>query len=217
MIKAVIFDMDGLMFDTESLYYETEKIMATKRGKIFSKELMHKMMGRKSLESIKIMKEELGLKESLGSLNKERESLYEKLLLKKAFPMKGLNDLLEIVLNLKKFLALATASKRRFVEILLNKFHLTHFFKAIITEENVLKGKPDPEIYSAVISKLDLHPNNCLVLEDSRNGLLAAKNAGCFCIVVPNQFTMSQDFSEADMIVSGLDDKRIIEFIRRKS
>lgn len=101
---TVIFDMDGLMVNTESLYFQANIEMAKKRGKKFDKRLSKNMMGRKSRDSISAFKKGLKLKESVASLEKEREIIYKKLIQKKLSPMPGLFNLLNL---LKKIIILS--------------------------------------------------------------------------------------------------------------
>jgi len=70
----------------------------------------------------------------------------------------------------------------------------------------VSKKKPDPEIYNLALERLGLKPNECVVIEDSRNGLLAAKAAGMFCVITTNGYTEDEDFKEAELVVSELGD-----------
>ena len=80
------------------------------------------------------------------------------------------------------------------------------YFAGIFAGDIVSKKKPDPEIYNLALQNLNLRPSDCIVIEDSRNGLLAAKGAGLKCIITTNGYTEKEDFSEADMVVSELGD-----------
>ena len=79
-------------------------------------------------------------------------------------------------------------------------------FGVILAGDVVSKKKPDPEIYTLVLERLHLKPTECVVVEDNRNGLLAAKGAGMYCIVTTNGYTEDEDFREADLVVSELGD-----------
>jgi len=76
----------------------------------------------------------------------------------------------------------------------------------ILAGDVVSKKKPDPEIYNLALRRLDLKPNECVVIEDSRNGFLAAKTAGIYCVITTNSYTKEEDFTEADVVVSELGD-----------
>jgi HAD superfamily hydrolase (TIGR01509 family) len=79
-------------------------------------------------------------------------------------------------------------------------------FDLILAGDVVSKKKPDPEIYNLALQRLDLKPNECVVIEDSRNGFLAAKTAGIYCVITTNSYTKDEDFTEADVVVSELGD-----------
>jgi HAD superfamily hydrolase (TIGR01509 family) len=79
-------------------------------------------------------------------------------------------------------------------------------FDVILAGDVVSKKKPDPEIYNLALEQLALEPAQCVVIEDNRNGLLAAKGAGMYCIVTTNAYTQDEDFAEADLVVSELGD-----------
>jgi beta-phosphoglucomutase-like phosphatase (HAD superfamily) len=91
------------------------------------------------------------------------------------------------------------------VERLLGPERRSHF-DAILAGDVVSKKKPDPEIYNLALNRLSLKPSECVVVEDSRNGLLAAKAPGMYCVVTTNNYTKDEDFAEADIVVSELGD-----------
>ena len=92
------------------------------------------------------------------------------------------------------------------VESLLGPQRKAHFAE-ILAGDVVSKKKPNPEIYNLALQRLRLKPDECVVVEDSRNGLLAAKAAGMYCIVTTNGYTENEDFTEADIMVSELGDE----------
>ena len=89
------------------------------------------------------------------------------------------------------------------VERLLGSKRKSHF-AAVLAGDVVSKKKPDPEIYNLVLEKLQLNPRQCIVIEDSRNGLLAAKAAGMYCVVTTNGYTEDENFAQADLVVPEL-------------
>jgi beta-phosphoglucomutase-like phosphatase (HAD superfamily) len=89
-------------------------------------------------------------------------------------------------------------------------------FAAILAGDVVFKKKPDPEICSLALDRLGLQAQECVVIEDSRNGLLAAKGAGMTCVITTNGYTENEDFSQADLLVSELGDKPHIQVTLEK-
>jgi HAD superfamily hydrolase (TIGR01509 family) len=106
-------------------------------------------------------------------------------------------------------LAVCSTSHERAVNLVVEKLlgpERKAHFNAILAGDVVSKKKPDPEIYNLVSQRLNLEPSECVVVEDTRIGLLAAKAAGMHCIVTTNNYTKDEDFAEADLLVSELGD-----------
>jgi len=213
-VKAVIFDMDGLMIDTERLYFEVERIMARKFGKEVKDETLWKMMGRKPLEAITVFAEDLELDISPKKLLEIRDELFVKKLVNEVEPMSGLFDILNILKGKVK-MAIATGSPQKFLKIVLDKLKIESYFDVFVTSDEVEKGKPDPEVYNTAVKRLKVAPFECVVLEDSSNGALAAVRAGCYTIAVPTVYTNKQDFSFVNYVAKDLKDaaEKINEFL----
>ncbi len=203
MFKAIIFDMDGLMIDSEKLYMKAEGEIAESYGKTVTQETMYKMMGRGTLESLQIFKDDLNLPLPVEELVRLREKKMLELFRNETEPMKGLFDI--IAAFYEKFqLAIATGSTQILADIAVDQLKIREKFALIQSSEKLSKGKPDPEIYLTVTTKLGCKPGECIVLEDSENGIKAGKAAGCYVIGVPNEHTINHDLSQADAIAGSL-------------
>jgi len=115
----------------------------------------------------------------------------------------------EAIADGKITLAICSTSNERSVNLIAEKLlgpARKAKFRAILAGDVVSRKKPDPEIYKLASERLDLEPDECVVVEDSRNGLLAAKAADMHCIITTNGYTEKEDFSEADLVVSELGD-----------
>jgi HAD superfamily hydrolase (TIGR01509 family) len=216
-IAAAIFDMDGLLVDTEGLYFKAESKIARRRGKHFTVSLMQKMMGHKAAQSIRIMMDNLGIDGPIEEIEALRDTLYRDLLDKGVKPMRGMLDLLTWLESHGYRKAVATASKPEFKDIIFDHLDLHHRFEVVVTADQVSEGKPSPEIYQLALHHLCLDPRECIILEDSPPGLKAAKRAGCPCIIVPNRFTRSQNFSEADLVAPHLFHQSIRQLFQEPS
>jgi HAD superfamily hydrolase (TIGR01509 family) len=216
-VKALIFDMDGLMIDSEKLYYETERELARYLGREVSDSTLQKMMGRTPVESMQVFIDDLGLDISPDMLVAMRQKEMERKLRERVEPMDGLHELVQAASS-HFTLAIATGSPRHFVDIVLIRLDLDGAFSVVQTSETVTKGKPDPEIYDLTVQKLGFDAGQCIVLEDSHNGALAAKRAGCYCIAVPSRYTRNQDFSFVDYVASWLGDAHdhILEMLEER-
>lgn len=212
-ITTAIFDMDGLMFDTESLFRIVHEELARKYGTEFTIEMQNKMMGKKPLEAIELMIQELGLPLDPKGFLVERDALYVELLKTRSETMPGLFELLDFLDSKGVRRGMATSSIRPWVDILLDRFDLRKRFDAIATGEDAARGKPEPDIYLKALYDLKAKPEETIALEDALNGVRAAKAAGCFAIAVPNAITAHQDFSVADLVASSLSDPRIRSLI----
>jgi HAD superfamily hydrolase (TIGR01509 family) len=107
----------------------------------------------------------------------------------------------------------ATSSARRYLETILQRFNLLERFHFTLTAEDVTHGKPHPEIYLKAAERLQVAPQEMLVLEDSHAGSLAAAKAGAVVISVPNEHSRFQDFSHAVAIATRLDDACVLQLL----
>lgn len=208
MIKAVVFDMDGLMIDSERLYFEVEREMARRYGREVKDETLWRMMGRKPIEGLTIFVEELGLPLEPAEAVRLRNDLMRERMKHDLQPMPGLFSILE-ALHGKFKLAVSTGAPQEFLDIALNKLGVREKFDALQASDHIRKGKPAPEIFLKTCQKLGVRPEEAIVLEDSENGVIAGKRAGCFVIAVPSEYTRGQDFSQADFIATSLFDAEI--------
>ncbi len=208
MLLAIIFDMDGLMVDTEILYWEVlNEIVAGYGKKEIGETVMIKMMGRSPLDSMRVFVEELRLPVTAEDILQQRDALMERKLRNGVEPMKGLHEIIAAFSGKVK-LAIATSSCRLFLDIIVDQLGIREKFTVFQTSEGVSRGKPDPEIFLQTIAKLGVKPEECVVLEDSVNGVAAASRAGCYVIAVPSQYSRNQDFSLANYVAGDLIEAR---------
>ena len=204
MTKAVIFDMDGLMFNTEDIYRAASTKIAESRGKTFTDEIHRKMMGRAALEDTQIFVDELQLDDTSKEIFDEREEMYKQIVKNEIEAEQGLFKLLDILDKKDLRKCIVTGSVREIVDINLSLFSLQDRFEFILSGESVIHGKPDPEVYNLATKKLQLASGECLVLEDSVNGTVSGKAAGCVVFAVPNKYSKNADYSKADQIFNNL-------------
>ena len=213
-IKAVAFDMDGLMFDTEDTYWKAASALLGRRGHVYSDELNNAAMGRPPQHCFELFKETFGFPETWQELQKESEDLFLGFLDDGYSTMPGLHELLEHLEQRNIPKGICTSSARRVVSEVLSRKDLTKRFGFILTAEDVLNGKPNPEIYLKAAARFGISPSEMLVLEDSTAGCQAAHSAGAFPIAVRVQHNAHCVFDEAKMVLPALDDPAIMELFR---
>ena len=212
-IKAVVFDLDGLMFNTEDVFNEAGRELLDRRGHVLTPELLSQMMGRRAEEAFGILIETLNLTETVPELLAESQQIFDELLDSILAPMPGLFRLLEHIEAAELPKAVATSSGRLYLENLLNRFDLLARFPLTLTAEDVTRGKPHPEIYLIAAERLGVAPSEMLVLEDSEAGTQAAAAAGAVIVSVPHDHSRAHDFSVADYVAESLVDPFVLGLI----
>jgi HAD superfamily hydrolase (TIGR01509 family) len=216
MIKAVIFDMDGLMINSEPIQSKGFELLLREYHKkpiYHTNGLVHVVGTHGNCAKLKIKYQ---IDEELDILKQKRQQFYQKLLKSEVIKsMPGLNSLLKFLKKNDLKIAVATNSFLEDIKVIFPKLKILSYFNVFVTCEDVINGKPAPDIYLKAAKRLNIKPAECLVLEDSETGVSAGKNAGMKVIAVPNKFTKNHDFSKADLIVKSLNniDWKIISTI----
>jgi len=212
-IRAVVFDLDGLMFNTEDIFNEVGRLVLSRRGREMTRELLRQMMGRRAPEAIQLMIDFHGLADTVAVLIDETRQLFLELAVDRLAPMPGLLTLLAHIESRGLAMGVATSSGRRYLEDMLRRFELLERFATTLAAEDVTHGKPHPEIYLAAAQRLGVQPAQMMVLEDSHAGTTAGVSAGAVVISVPNDHSRDQDFSHAHYVASRLDDPYVLQLL----
>jgi len=212
-MRAVVFDMDGLMFNTEEVYFRVGEELLRRRGKVFTRPLSDAMMGRTPQESFEVMIRWHRLEDPWQALAAESESLFLGMLQGRLAPMPGLMELLDALERAGIPKAIGTSSSRRTLQAVLAPLALERRFQFTLTADDITRGKPDPEIYRRAAERFPVPPGEMLVLEDSQTGCRSAAAAGAFVVAVPGEHSRAQDFQVASMLVESLSDPRLYEVL----
>ncbi|MDR1484973.1 MAG: HAD family phosphatase [Planctomycetaceae bacterium] len=208
-MRAVAFDMDGLMFDTEAVYWKSAAALLGRRGYEYTDELCNAIMGRPPQYCFEFFKKTFSLRESWQELQRESEELFLEFLKSGFSAMSGLFELLEFLELCGIPKCICTSSSLRVVTAVLSSFDLEGRFRFVLTAEDIVRGKPDPEIYLRAANGLNVKPSELLVLEDSEAGCAAAADAGAFPVIVLAEHNKNGIFKKAKLIVNSLDNPKI--------
>jgi HAD superfamily hydrolase (TIGR01509 family) len=212
-IRAVTFDLDGLMFNTEHLFHLTGNELLRRRGKEMTRELLVQMMGRRPHEAFAAMIETHSLAETFEDLLLESKVIFDELLPEHLAPMPGLYELLDHIEARQLPKGVATSSPRSYMEEILGRYQLLERFSFTLTAEDVTHGKPHPEIYQKSAKAVGVEPNEMLVLEDSEAGTRAAAAAGAVIVSIPHEHSREHDFSSATYIAESLVDPYVLDLL----
>jgi HAD superfamily hydrolase (TIGR01509 family) len=202
-MKAIIFDMDGLMVDSERLYQQAQEEITRQFNKTLPEKARLKMMGRKPLESMKIFAEALDIPTDAEQLLETRNNIMREKYKNDLVPLPGLNHIINAFYGKLK-MAISTGAQEEFLDIVVDQLEIRNKFDVLQASDEIEQGKPHPEIYLKTCKKLGLNPGECVVLEDSLNGVLAGKRAGCYVIAVPSDYTKQENFDSADFVADDL-------------
>lgn len=211
--RAVAFDLDGLMFNTEELYNEVGSELLRRRGATFTPELKDAMMGRPARVALQVMIDRHNLDDTVAGLAEESAAIFAGILDYRLALMPGLSELLDALERAEVPKGVTTSSSRGFTTGVLSRFQLEPRFKFLLTAEDVVHGKPDPEIYLKAADRFRVSPADLLVLEDSQNGCRAAVAAGTRAVAVPSADSRHHDFSGTVLVAESLADPRLYEVL----
>ncbi|WP_339307580.1 HAD family hydrolase [Paenibacillus sp. FSL R5-0519] len=207
IIQAVIFDMDGVLIDSEPIYFEIERSSFAHFGAVMTEEEHHTYVGV-TLES---MWQQVLDKHQLTATLDEVLAYHQHNVMQTMLAHSNLTAMPSVERWLSWLheqhisIAVASSSPRALIDLIMNKTGLGRYFEVRMTGEEVENGKPAPDIFLTTAEMIGASPSNCLVIEDSRNGVQAAKSAGMRCIGYHNPGSGNQDLSKADLQISSYD------------
>jgi HAD superfamily hydrolase (TIGR01509 family) len=204
VIEAVIFDLDGVLIDSEQVWDDVREALAKERGGSWHPGAQRAMMGMSSPEWSRYMHETIGLPEPPEEINR---IVVARMLGKYAEGPPWLPGAIEAVRHIaaEYTLGLASSSNRELIDVVLAAGGIAELFHATVSSEEVSRGKPAPDVYLEAARRLGVDPSACAAVEDSHNGIRAAKAAGMACVAIPNaQFPPGDAVAEADAVVGAV-------------
>jgi beta-phosphoglucomutase-like phosphatase (HAD superfamily) len=214
-IKAIIFDCDGTLVDSEHSHYLAWQYAFQQQGFELDRELYSTFVGKGHLTVLKMAIAFIGF-DCTEELSNDKNMYFHKLQMEGIPPIKSTVDFLHLLFQEKKKygLKLAVASGAKKEEILRNLRNLgiEDYFDVVLSGYDDLgeyqdpegTNKPKPYVYLKTAKILNLAPEECVAIEDSRTGVSSAVTAGCITIAIPNSYTQQQDLSHADMQIESL-------------
>ena len=204
MIRALIFDFDGLILDTELPAFQTWQEIYQAYGCSLSLSTYATCIGSPGLfDPHEYLEAQLGRSLDREAIRWQRHQHYMELTQGQSV-LPGVTDYIADAKRLGLKLGLASSSSRDWVTGHLSRLGLRAHFDCIKGADDVEHLKPDPELYQTVLEALDLRADEAIALEDSPNGILAAKRAGILCVAVPNALTRQLLLEQADLRLTSL-------------
>ncbi|MHC4329337.1 MAG: HAD family hydrolase [Planctomycetota bacterium] len=215
MLRSVIFDFDGVITDSEVLHLRAFNRSLVPYGvELTTKKYYQDYLGFSDFDCYKTLITQGLLKideQQIDDIIKEKSQIFEELTKTEGRTIEGVHDFLRMLKQNQIPMAICSGSLLVEIELMLDEARLRHFFTAIVSAEQVKKGKPHPEGFLLALRKLNDHcqapiaANECIVIEDSRWGLQAAKEAGMHTIAVTNSYDAEQ-LSQAEKVVARLNE-----------
>jgi HAD superfamily hydrolase (TIGR01509 family) len=209
-IRALVFDFDGLVLDTESCVYESWRSVYAEHGCELPLDRWCSAIGAdvSTFDPLADLRARVGERLDVGDLQRRRRQ-HRDALLAALEPMPGVISRLREARAHGLGTGLASSSQRPWVEDHLTRLGLRHYFDTLATEEDVAAVKPAPDLYLRALGFLGVGAGEALAIEDSPNGVAAAKAAGLRCIAVPGPMTRHLSFAEADVVLDSLAERTL--------
>ncbi len=206
-IEAVVFDLDGVLVDSEHVWDEVREALARERGGRWHERAQADMMGMSSTEWSRYMHDVIGLAESPEEISAEVVQRMEQRYAERLPLVDGAADAVRRVAERFR-LALASSSNRPLIDVVLEASGLAAYFEATVSSEEVARGKPAPDVFLEAARRLVVDPGACAAIEDSGNGIRAARAAEMRVVAIPNRrYPPPEDaLALADVVLDSIHD-----------
>ena len=204
MIQTVIFDMDGVIVDTEPVHHYAYDLHFKQLNIPITPEMYASFTGNSTKNIFERLKAEFNLEEDVQTLVETKRNLFNDAFDSKEdlYLLDGVEDLIKELHAKGIQLVLASSSATVTINRIFNRFGLHHYFTHIVSGEDFPKSKPHPAIFQHAAFLANTPVEHCIVIEDSTNGVAAAKAAGIYCVGYDSVNSKLQDYSKADKVIS---------------
>jgi sugar-phosphatase len=207
-LRAVIFDMDGLLIDTEPIWRRVEIEIFGRLGLHLTEEQCMQTMGVRVAQVVDLWHSRFPWQgPSVEEVTAEINGGVIAHVLAEGEPMPGVLDALETVHSAGLPIAIASSSSEELIQAVIHRLGIGGYIRTICSADNEPEGKPHPAVYLRAAERLGVRPEECLALEDSPNGVLSAKAAGMYCIAVPDRYLAGDPrMMQADLRLASLEE-----------
>jgi HAD superfamily hydrolase (TIGR01509 family) len=204
-IEAVLFDMDGVLIDSEPLHLRATQVALGPRGMSYTERDNRAFLGTMDADMLRVLRILWDLDVPTPSLVETRTRHLVALIHAEGQPLPGVPVVPRELRAAGFALGLVSASPRSVIEAVLGTVGLAGCFGAIVSGDEAARGKPAPDGFLMAARRIGVPPERCLVVEDSRNGVLSARAAGMTVAAIPCPATRHEDFSPADVVLPSLE------------
>lgn len=213
-MKAVIFDMDGVLVDSQPYHFKADIDTMAEYGVIKDQKFYESFAGTLTADRMRTLKEMFGLDAPVEEMTIKRENMILDIMGKEAIkPVLGIPEFLRSIKEKGLTTAVASSSDYKLINLILDRLKIAKYFDSVTSGSDVKRGKPSPDVFLLAAERIGIEPAECLVVEDSENGVKAAKAAGMKALGYINPTSGKQDLSLADFITDDFKKISIDMFI----
>jgi HAD superfamily hydrolase (TIGR01509 family) len=204
MLKAVIFDMDGVLIDSQPLHFKAERETAAHFGCSITEEELKQYLGWRGEDFWNDLIRKYSLPATLEEIREYNRPVIERHLREAAKPDKELQGMLSGLRQNELKLSVASSARKRPIGIILGGLGIEEYFDAVVCGDDVARGKPEPDIFMLAAERMGVGARDCAVVEDAPSGIKAANSAGMLSIALRGGINAELDLSEADVVIDSL-------------